>query len=263
MAPQRDYRQRWFHDNEIDTEELVWLVPGSVWAGDFSDSPVPIDDGFEHVLAVRDLACQKRLLDLPGTVANAAAAVTALESLFLRYGLPLVCKSDNGSPFIADLFEQLLGRWSVLALFSPPQTPRYNGAVEAGFGSFKTRVYYEAARHGRIGYWTSDDLEAAHGLSNCAARPWGAAGPTPQEAWQRRAPITSHQRTRFLECVAQTTAAVRVELGYPPNEELKTPARATVARAAIRRALEALGYLVVRRRRVSPPFSSSLRAIIT
>jgi transposase InsO family protein len=260
---QRDYRQRWFHDNRIDTEELVWLVPGTVWAADFSDSPVPIDDGFDHVLGVRDLASQKRLLDLPGTEADAAAAVTAVEWLFLQHGAPLVCKTDNGSPFVAQLFEQLLERWQVIPLLSPPRTPRYNGAVEAGFGSFKTRVYYEAVRHGRIGAWTSDDLEAAHGLSNCAARPWGAHGPTPQEAWDRRPRITPQQRTQFLECVAQATAALQVQLDHGLNEELQVAPRASVAREAVRRALEELGYLLVRRRRVSPPFNSSLRAIIT
>ena len=148
-------------------------------------------------------------------------------------------------------------------LLSPPRTPRYNGAVEAGFGSFKTRVFYEAARHGRIGGWTSDDLEAAHQLSNCAGHPWGAAGPTPEEAWRRRAPITPRQRDLFIQRVAQATDEVKTELGYTPNETLSTAARATVARAAVGRALEALGYLVVRRRRVSPPFKSSLRAIIT
>jgi len=74
---------------------------------------------------------------------------------------------------IAEAFQEFPDRWQVFALLSPPRLPRYNGAVEAGNGSVKTRVRQEAARHGRIGCWTSDDLEAARLQANLTARPWG------------------------------------------------------------------------------------------
>jgi hypothetical protein len=56
---------------------------------------------------------------------------------------------------------------------------------------------------------------------------------------------------------------VRIKLGYTQDTLLGRPERAIVARAAARRALEALGYLEVRRRRITPPFSSPLRARIS
>ena len=58
---------------------------------------------------------------------------------------------------------------------SPPRTPRYNGSAEAGNGAVKTPSHHEAARHGRIGCWTSDDLEAVRLQANLTARPWGDA----------------------------------------------------------------------------------------
>lgn len=48
-----------------------------------------------------------------------------------------------------------------------------------GGGTAVTRTRQEAARHGRVGCWTSDDLEVARLQANLTARPWGDRGPTP------------------------------------------------------------------------------------
>jgi transposase InsO family protein len=58
-------------------------------------------------------------------------AAASTRSIFSTHGPPLVLKTDNGSLFVAEPFEELLKQWQVLALLSPPRTPRYNGAVEA------------------------------------------------------------------------------------------------------------------------------------
>ena len=178
---QHQYRYRWFHAHEIFADVLEWLVPGSVWATDFSQSPVIIDGVFRHVLAVRDLASRRQLLLLPAQQADALTALGAMEHLFATCGPPLVLKSDNGSPFIADIFTKLMRRWGVTSLLSPPHWPPYNGSIEAGFGASKTRIHFEAVRHGRFNHWLLDDVEAARQLANCASRPWGVTGPTPQE----------------------------------------------------------------------------------
>lgn len=102
-------------------------------------------------------------------------------------------------------------------------------------------------------------LEAARLQANLTARPWGDRGPTPQEVWNRRTPITQHQRRAFLQCVERTQRDVRAELGYAQNTLLGRRDRAIVARAAARRALMSLGYLQVRRMRITPPFNSPLR----
>lgn len=56
---------------------------------------------------------------------------------------------------------------------------------------------------------------------------------------------------------------VRIELAYGEDTLLGRAERAIVARAAARRALEALGHLLVRRRRITPPSNSPLRTRIS
>jgi hypothetical protein len=260
---QEEYRGRWYDQHGIVTEILHWTAPETVWAADFSDPPAPVDGCFDHVLATRDLASSMQLAALPTLDADADTAVETTETLFLEHGAPLVLKSDNGSPFIAQAFQELLDRWKVFALLSPPRTPRYNGGVEAGNGSVKTRTCQEAVRHGRIGCWTCDDLEAVRLQANLTARPWGDRNPTPQEVWDRRTPVTPDQRRTFLQCVERMQREVRTELAYGEDTLLGRAERAIVARAAARRALESLGYLQVQRRRITPPFSSPLRARIS
>ena len=55
-----------------------------------------------------------QLAALPTLDADADTAVETTETLFLEHGAPLVLKSDNGSPFIAQAFQELLDRWKVL-----------------------------------------------------------------------------------------------------------------------------------------------------
>ena len=259
---QRTYRGQWFLDQQIQAECLAWLVPGTVWATDFSECPLPIDGYGRYLLAVRDLASHNQLLLLPSPHANAATAAAAMEHLFTLLGPPLVLKSDNGSPFIADDFRNLLIRWKVTPLLSPPYWPQYNGAIEAGFSASKTRIYLEAARHGRFDHWLADDVEAARHLANYASRPWGRLAPSPQERWDQRIPPSPEQRIAFVQSQADHDFKVRAELGLALIPDLDPKDRATVARESVGRALQGLGYVQVQRRPITPPFNLAIGAII-
>jgi len=202
---------------------LEWLVPGSVWATDFSQSPVPIDDGIRDVLAVRDLASHNQLLLLPAPRADALTAACALEHLFATCGPPLILKDDNGPPFLSDLLAGLLDRWGVSQLLSPRYYPQYNGSAEAGFGPSKTRIFFEAARHGRFDHWISDDVEAARQLANCASRPHGSAGPTPQQAWDARTPVTPPQPRPSASPSTTTPASSASSWAWRPTSPWTIP----------------------------------------
>jgi transposase InsO family protein len=254
---QRCYRHDWHSEHILVTEELQWLVAGSVWAGDFTVADLPIDDRFGHLLLCRDLASYYRVEHLPALANDGRTAVDTFDRLFCAHGAPLVFKSDWGSPFICGEFKALLEEWQVTALLSPPRTPRYNGSVEAGGGAFKREVHYRASDHGHPGRWTSDDIAGAGLQGNAALRPWGPHGPTPQDLWQRRPVITADQRARFIECVAAMRRQILLEHGAS-EASLSNLARAAVARQAIRRALIQLGFLLVQRKRISPPFNSPL-----
>jgi len=197
----RRYRRVWRRRHRLLARVLHWQRPGTVWAMDFAEPPAPVDGVYGSLLAVRDLASGLQLLWLPTENACAATALAALEGLFRAHGRPLVLKTDNGSPFIAEAFQSHLHRQGVWQLFSPPAWPRYNGSCEAGIESMKTRTHHESARRGFPGQWTCDDREAARLQANELARPWGLGGPTPGQAWLMRKPVSCGERQRFAHRV--------------------------------------------------------------
>ncbi len=248
---QRRYRHVYRRKNCVLLHVLRWTRPGAVWAMDFAEPPRPIDGLYDRVLVVRDLASGYQLLALPTVGESAACVKQSLHGLFAWKGTPLVLKSDNGGSFTSAIVEQFLKEWGVLQLRSPEGTPAYNGSVEAGIGSLKTRAHYEAARHNRIWEWTCDDVHAALDQANETARPRGAGGPTPDEAWRARLRITSEERSTFHSLYGQHAERERLERRTEsPNQRQ----RASIDRVAIGRALIESDLLLVRRRRVSPPF---------
>jgi hypothetical protein len=132
---------------------------------------------------------------------------------------------------------------------SPPYTPEYNGACEAGIGSIKLRAHLESARHDRPGQWTCDDIEAARLMANETARPRG----TPKQSWNGREPVTPVVRAAFHETYSRLECESRQALGFPRQIDLGRVIQPKVDRIAISQALIAHGFLFVRRRRLSLP----------
>jgi transposase InsO family protein len=246
-------RRLWIRRCRRAIHVLHWHQPGAVWAMDYAEPPQPIDGRYPYLFAVRDLASGQQLLWLPVEEPTAQVTQEALTMLMTCQGPPLVLKSDNGAPFVAAETRALLQTWGVLPLYSPPRLPRYNGSCEAGIGSLKTRTYHRAVRHVRSDVWTADDVEAARLEVNTTLRPWGAAGPTPQEAWNGRTLIAHEERERFIQAVvnARTEERTRQNLAmvgpWPHREE------APVDRVAIRRTLVAFGLLSFTRRQIPLP----------
>ena len=184
----RVVRQR-YHDT---LSVLHWQKPGRVWAIDFAEpsawgaerSLPPIDGRYPYLVAVRDLASGYTLAWQPVVAATAEEAMRTLAGLFALHGPPLVLKLDNGPPFVAAETRAFLAAAGVLPLFSPPHWPKYNGTIEAGIGSLKSRTECQAFKAGRVGFWTWDDVEAARHEANLTARPHGEGGPTPAQAWR-------------------------------------------------------------------------------
>jgi transposase InsO family protein len=247
------YRRIWRHRRRRPIHVLHWTTPGAVWSIDFAEAPAPIDRVFPSLLAVRDLASGQQLLWQPMRDASARAAVDALAGLFLIHGPPLVLKSDNGSAFGAAPVATLLANFAVLPLFSPPNTPSYNGAIEAGIGSLKTRTEDHAARHGRPGAWSCDDVAAAQLEANATARPRGPNGPTPAQAWANRSRTWPIDRERLRLAVNVHRNAERCSRGLTNSPPLDVMTDRSIDRVAIRRALVEHGVLTFSRRRILPP----------
>ena len=174
--------------------ELSWLRPGSVWAVDLARPPIPIGGTMEQIVAIRDLSSHYQLAWMP--VANGRAAVTMAvwKAVGELHGYPLVRKNDNGKTFIP--WERELAKVAPpqVVLWSPPRTPRYNGAIEAGIRWMKERTETAAAMAEHPGIWTPEDCDWARQQANRLARPWGHGGPTPQEVWESRVPIPEEER---------------------------------------------------------------------
>jgi len=256
------YRRLWQEQNQVWRHRLHWHRPGTVWAMDFTEPPMPIDGCYDYLLAVRDLASGYQLLWWPAAHPTAIVTIEALTFLFTIHGAPLVLKSDNGSAFIAEETLHLLRTWQVQILFSPPQTPSYNGAIEAGNGSLKTRTQDLAQAAGRSGQWTSADLEAARFQAN-ASHPRRLKGRSPEELWTSRSPLTEADRQCFQTTVDQERRQARAQLGIHPDIALKRHRQAGVDRKALPRALVAHDYLSITRRRIPSPIPRQKAAIYT
>ena len=81
-----------------------------------------------------------------------------LEQLFLQHGPPLVLKRDNGSNLNQQAVDEVLARYLVMPLNSPPHYAPYNGGMEcagtenpAGGKNPRRRPHFEVsgASHGR------------------------------------------------------------------------------------------------------------------
>jgi len=94
---------------------------------------------------------------------------------------------------MADQFKELLASYNVIHLMSPSYYPPYNGAIEAGIGSLKTHAFHVAAKKGRRGHWTCDDVQAGRLIANETSRPWGPKGPSPDQMWKNRNPISDEE----------------------------------------------------------------------
>jgi transposase InsO family protein len=251
------YRHVWRLRHQYAPYSLHWQRSGAVWAMDFSEPPQPIEGIYPYLLAVRDLASHQQLLWLPVFDMTADTTIEMLWMLFVLHGAPLVLKADNGSAFIADATKDFLSPMGVNLLFSPPHTPEYNGSIEAGIGSLKTRTERHATRAGHPAYWTWDDVAAALSEANATARPHGETGPTPNELWDKRRRLTAEERRLFQETVLRQ----REEPGT--KEDLSSKEERRMQREAIRCALVEHGILLFSRRRIPLPITNQKVANIT
>jgi hypothetical protein len=99
-------------------------------------------------------------------------------------------------------------------------------------------------------------------------RPHGKNGPSPDEMFESRTPVTADERKTFIETVERMENEAYLDAsrqGLWPDGTKDPDARieAKIQRESIAAALVALGYLLVRRRRITPPVFSKKWEIFT
>jgi transposase InsO family protein len=246
----RRFKESWGVRHGKAACRLRWPRPGSVWAVDFVKPPAVIAGQYKKVLALRDLGSGMQLAWEAVADETAASAAAVLQRVAEEEGAPLVVKNDNGSAFWSGLWRALvawLGSW---VLYSPAYRPGYNGSVEAANGSLKRRTEAIAAAAGHPGEWRLEDLEAARQEANARGRPRGAKV-SPAVAWAGRERITAAEREEFGKQMETEVKAAREEA----RQQGGTRSEGSVLRSVFRRVLVALGYLVLKWRRIPLTFS--------
>jgi len=243
-------RWRWYR------KKLIWLCSGATWAMDFTKPKARLGHGGDRLFLVRDLGSGAQLAAVACKGEKGRTARMVLLALFALFGAPLVLKQDNGSAFRAHETQALLTEHDVTPLASPPYTPQYNGACERSGGTYKRRVEHIAFMAGHTGVWLPQNLDEALLVANTTARPWGANGPTPAEAFAARRAVTQRERRAFNETMRR-----EIERGLKTFKErnARMPTclrRASIDRKAIQTALCEHGYLKFRRGRLSTPISA-------
>jgi transposase InsO family protein len=253
------YRERYWRENHRLVHRLRWPHPGAVWAMDFTEPPEPVEGSARAILVVRDLASGRTLEALPVNAADAATVCAVLQRLVHALGAPLVIKSDNGSHFTAAAVQDVLRRYGVVWLPSPPYCPAYNGSVEAGIGALKRRAGENAEAAGHAP-WLREDVEQAR-LDGNRAPLRRLAGRTPDQAWLARAPIEPGLRVSFLATCRRGRERAALAHGELDLTSLSGREADQVQRLVVSRALVEYGFLLFRRRLIAPSVRRLKQAI--
>jgi putative transposase len=257
---QREWREAHRAAHRHSVSKLAWHKPGPVWAMDHSQPPELAGRTYPSILSVRDLGSGMQLAWRPVPDETAQTTIAVVQSLFDEHGPPLVVKSDNGAAFISHELDELLSRYQVAWLPSPPRRPSYNGSCEAAIGGCKIRTEHFAQRD-HDGCWTSESMEAARRQSNELARPKGHLRPTPTERWATRAPITKQEREEFYAVVRENRQKIQDVTTRVDRDNLNQ--ERCVQRQAVRQALLDLGLLTITRRSITLPFKLAKAAKIS
>jgi len=130
-------RRELLQQHQAELRHLTWHVPGSVWSLDDAELARGADQKL-HLHQVQDLASRYKFTPLVGEQILGEAAAFHLEQLFQRHGPPLVLKRDNGSNLNHQAVDEVLRRYLVIPLNSPPHYPPYNGGMEHAVRELKT-----------------------------------------------------------------------------------------------------------------------------
>ena len=260
--PRREVRdlllraRRVYRSRGVVVEELTWHEPRTVWAMDTTHAE---HGAKKSVLSVGDLGSKKQIAWEPIDGKHGATIAAELQSLFDTHGRPLMIKRDNGSEFANEAVQPVIEAATIAQLPSPVATPRFNGSAEASIGSMKKHTDRVADRQGHE-QWLAEDFEVARAERNQTVRPWGPCEPTPDEAWDRSAPVSDERRRAFVANLEAHRIAIRDEFDVP-IDTLPKPEQARLERRAVIGALVCSGLLTITRRRIHPPISTIRTAI--
>jgi transposase InsO family protein len=160
--------------NQLDQmKRIQWLVPGTVWSFDTTEyGPQKL-----RITPLRDLASKYQLpVPLVGAQENGVRIAEYLEQMFQRDGAPLLLKRDLGSPLRCHQVNEVLERYRVLPLDSPPDYPQYNGSMERSMRDLHAALDQVRLQHDPLPIRVDLEL-ATHRLNHRCLRSLGHRTP--------------------------------------------------------------------------------------
>jgi len=143
----REVRRELAQQHKAELRRITWRVPGLVWSLDDAELARFANHKL-YLHQVQDLASRYKFTPWVGEQVLGETVATHLEQLFLRHGPPLVLKRDNGSNLNQQAVEEVLARYGVIPLTSPPHYPLYNGGMECAVRELKTPLVEKILAHG-------------------------------------------------------------------------------------------------------------------
>jgi len=137
QALTRAVRWELAHQHQAELRRITWKIPGLVWSLDDAEL-ARVAHRTWHLHQVQDLASRYKFTPWVGEHVWGEAVAAHLEQLFLRHGPPLVLKRDNGSNLNQQAVDEVLARYLVMPLNSPPHYPPYNGGMECAVRELKS-----------------------------------------------------------------------------------------------------------------------------
>jgi transposase InsO family protein len=240
--------------------QLWWVDAGHVWAMDFTELDEPDAQGRRFALVVRDLASRCILATEICHAQDHTVVLAVLRRLLRAIDAPLVIKADNGSHFRCAEVEAMLHDRGIVALWSPPYYPRFNGAIEAGIGRWKDRLRILVDRDAHGWRANGDHAEGARLWANRDGE--ATKGVSPEARWAARQPIRPATRDHFQAVLAMHQERIAEVLSRKADiaqsaVESSQPNVITLNDAAHRRAvvttLVETRAVLIRRRSVAQP----------
>jgi transposase InsO family protein len=130
-------RREFAQQRQAALRRITWHFPGLLWSLDDAEL-VRLASHQLHLHQVQDLASRYKFTPWVGERVLGESVAGRLERLFLRHGPPLVLKRDNGSNLNHQAVDEVLARYLVIPLNSPPHYPPYNGGMECAVRELKT-----------------------------------------------------------------------------------------------------------------------------
>jgi len=122
-------RQDLVSDRRTHLRRIEWLMPGIVWAMDFTEYDLGMA-GKIYLHNTQDLGSRYKFLPMAGGYPVGEEVAGYLSEKFDRYGAPLVLKRDNEGNMNHSAINDVLAESFVLPLNSPGYYAPYNGAIE-------------------------------------------------------------------------------------------------------------------------------------